>query len=320
MTKLEDSFVINNSPCPLVVIDFMVHAHVVNNYLDRVRNFVNPEHEDQVIKALYAVDINRAPEFLTPFNRRIVVIVDSKYKEGRFAGQYWRGKEVTKDERMEFVWEEYAESEGVKAESLSTGYKGTRGEKSEQLLKVIGIGLDYCRKYFPTFMEEGYEADDIAGAIYRRSRDFSGVCHERQIFLSTIDNDWTQLVDDDHKVYWANTRIPRPRERFQSRLRGNAEVLYHTLHKAGHEINHPSELAAKKVLAGDMGDNLPPGSPIEYFDLCEAHPRYSIEKTDWYDSLVEALDDPTPNWHPDHMKKANSALVQAGIEPIFNIG
>jgi hypothetical protein len=145
------------------------------------------------------------------------------------------------------------------------------------------------------------------------------VCRDRHIFLSTIDNDWTQLVDEEHHVYWANTRVPRPRERFQDRLRGNEQVLFHTLHKAGHEIEHPSQLAAKKVLAGDMGDNLPPGSPIEYFDLCEAHPKHCVEKLDWYDDFVEALNDPEPNWKPEHMKKANSALVQAGIEPIFNI-
>lgn len=319
MSRFEDTFVVKKDPCPLVVIDLLVHSHTVNNYLDRIRNFVKPEHEDNVIRALYAIDINRAPEFLPPFDRRIVVVVDSKYKKGRFAGQYWRGKEVTKDERMEFVWEEYAEAEGVKPEELSTGYKGTRGEKSDQLLNVIRIGLDYCGKYFPTFSEEGYEADDIAGAIYRRSRDYGGVCRDRHIFLSTVDNDWSQLVDEDHGVYWANTRIPRPRERFQDRLRGNEQVLYHTLHKAGHEIDHPSQLAAKKVLVGDSGDNLPPGSPIEYFDLCEAHPRYQLEKCDWYPDLVEALNDPSPNWQPDHMKKANSALVQAGIEPIFAI-
>ena len=317
--RFEDTFKVDTDPVPLVIIDMMVHAHVVNNYLDRVRNFVNPEHEDKVIKALYAVAINRAPEFLPPFNRRIVVVADKKYESGKYAGQYWRGKEVLRDERMSFVWENYAESEGVEVNNLPVGYKGTRGEKTGQLLNVIRIGFEYCRANFPTYCEEGFEADDIAGAVYRRSRDYSGLCWERQVFLSTIDNDWTQLVDEDHKVYWANTRIPRPRERFQDRLRSNEQVLFHTLHKAGFEINHPSELAEKKVLAGDMGDNLPPGSPIEYFDLCEAHPNHNIESQLWYDDFVEALDDPEPNWCPDHMKKANSALVRAGIEPIFNI-
>jgi hypothetical protein len=318
--KFEDTFVVKKDPTPLVVIDLMVHCHTVNNYLDRIRNFVKPEHEDNVIRALFAIDINRSPEFLPPFERRIVVVADQKYQSGKFAGHYWRGKEVHRDERMEFVWENYAETEGVQVEDLAKGYKGTRGEKSEQLLNVIRIGFDYCRSYFPTFSEEGFEADDIAGAVYRRSRDYGGVCRDRHIFLSTIDCDWHQLVDEDHGVFWANTRIPRPRERFQDRLRSNEQVIYHTLHKAGHEIGHPSELAAKKVVVGDSGDNLPPGSPIEYFDLCEAHPRYQIEKCDWYAELVEALDDPTPNWQPEHMRKANSALVQAGIEPIFNIG
>ncbi len=319
-TKFEDSFVVQKEPAPLVIIDLLVHAHVVNNYLDRIRNFVNPEHEDQVIKALYAIDINRAPEFLPPFERRIVVVADQKYKSGKYEGQYWRGKEVDKDERMEFIWEDYAETEKVEVKDLQVGYKGTRGTKSDQLINVIRIGFEYCRAHFPTFCEEGYEADDIAGAVYRRSRDFSGLCRDRQVFLSTIDCDWHQLVDNEHKVYWANTRIPRPRERFQDRLRGNDQVIFHTLHKAGHKIDHPSKLAEKKVIVGDFGDNLPPGSPIEYFDLCEENPKYSIEKLPWYEDFVDALNDPEPNWRQDHMKKATTALVKAGIEPIFNIG
>jgi len=319
--KFEDTFKVDTDPIPLVIIDLMVHCHVVNNYLDRIHNFVSPEHEDKVIKALYAIDINRAPEFLPPFNRRIVVVADKKYESGKYAGQYWRGKEVQRDERMEFVWQDFVEAEGAdKIDENHRGYKGTRGEKSEQLLKVIQIGFDYCRENFPLFYEEGFEADDLAGAVYRRSRDFSGLCRDRQIFLSTIDCDWHQLVDNDHKIYWANTRVPRPRERFQDRLRGNDQVIFHTLHKAGHEIDHPSKLAEKKVLVGDMGDNCPPGTPIEYFDLCEAHPRHNVESLVWYDEFVEALNDPEPNWRPDHMKKANSALVRAGIEPIFNIG
>ena len=321
MSKFEDTFKVDKNPTPLVVIDLMVHCHVVNGYLDRVRNFVPPEHEDKVIKALFAIDLNRAPEFLPPFERRIVVVADKKYESGKYAGHYWRGKEVDKDPIMDHVWENYAETEGAeKIAEHQRGYKGTRGEKPEQLLNVIRIGFEYCRAHFPTFCEEGFEADDIAGAVYRRSRDHSGLCRERQIFLSTIDCDWHQLVDDEHKIYWANTRVPRPRERFQSRLRDNAEVLFHTEHKAGHIISHPSELAAKKVIVGDGGDNLPPGSPIEYFDLCEAHPKYQIEKTAWYDEFVDVLNDPEPNWRPDHMKQANSALMKAGIEPIFYIG
>lgn len=319
MSKFEDTFIVRTDPSPLVVIDLLVACHGVNNYLEKIQNFVNPRHLDQVVKALFAIVINRAPEFLPAFERRIVVVADKKYESGKFAGHYWRGKEVARDERMEFVWESYAEGQGLDPSELKTGYKGTRGEKSDILMRVIQIGFDYCHKHFPIFYEEGYEADDFAGAIYRRSRDTSGICRDRHIFLSTIDCDWHQLVDEAHDIYWANTRVPRPKERFQDRLRSNEQVLFHTLHKAGHEIKHPSELAAKKVLVGDSGDNCPPGTPIEYFDLCEAHPRYRIEELPLYEDLVAALEDPTPNWRPEHMKQAASALISAGIEPIFNI-
>ena len=60
--------------------------------------------------------------------------------------------------------------------------------------------------------------------------------------------------------------------------------------KLGFDINHPIEIFAAKAEAGELGDNLPPGAPIEYIDLTETHPKYVLEKYDqWEDFKRQCL-------------------------------
>jgi hypothetical protein len=86
------------------------------------------------------------------------------------------------------------------------------------------------------------------------------------------------------------------------------------MHKLGHEISHPSELAAKKSLESDMGDNLPKGTPIELFDLCEAHPEYNIDKHPVWESLKECCNDPKANDRPDHLEQTLRQFAKCCIE------
>jgi hypothetical protein len=62
-----------------------------------------------------------------------------------------------------------------------------------------------------------------------------------------------------------------------------------------------------------MSDNLPPGSPLEYFDLCEPHPRYRIEKLKQYEKLVEECNNPAPNTRFDHTDISATALEKIGL-------
>lgn len=310
MALREQSFELEKDPAPLVVVDFMVYAWSIFNLIEEIQHLFSPELIKKVIKALWAVKINRGPDMLPHHDYRIVVVSDKRYEK---YGAYWRGVEINRDERMEIVWEEYCEGKGTDVSGVSTNYKGNRREKDDNFYQVVEIGWEYATTYFPCFKEEGFEADDWAGAIYRISKDSRGVCHDRQILLSTIDRDWSQLVDESHKVFWANTRYPGPKERIQERLAGEDQVLLHTEIKLGVEIEKPRFLAHAKQEQGDLGDNLPPGSPLEYFDLCEAHPKYRIEKLDQYGSFVENLDDPSPNIQPDHFEKAKSVLGKIGV-------
>jgi hypothetical protein len=216
------------------------------------------------------------------------------------------------------AWEDYAESKGKDVSELATNYKGTRKEKDASFWRIFDIGWEYVNQYYKVFHHEGYEADDAVGAIYRISRDNlgDGIARERQIFLSSIDRDWTQCVDDGLRIYFANTRKPFPNEKIQSRLVDNAGVIEHTKWKMGYDLDHPKNLADWKVEFGDLGDNLPPGSPKCLFDLIEPSPEYNIEKdAPWYDELVEYLNDPSPNDRPDHFESAYRAFVNICLEP-----
>jgi hypothetical protein len=318
-TKLEDIFELANEPAPLVVVDFHVYAHnILRWYTEKVTSLVSEEVAKKLLRAAWAAKIQRGPDMLPRHSYRYVIVADSRYHD---TGNYWRDKFMTDSLVVSQAWDNYAEAQGVARETLKTNYKGTRGAKTEDFWLVFNAGMDYCQQYYGVFSHEGYEADDFAGAVYRASRDRTDeVVHERQILLSTLDRDWTQLVCESHKVYFANTRVPFLSEKIQERLVGELGVREHTLHKMGFELDHPKNLADYKVLKGDEGDNLPPGAPKCLFDLCDANPDWNIEETyPDYDKLIETLNDPSANSRPDHFDSSLRAFATVGIEAPFKL-
>lgn len=262
-------------------------------------------------RAAWAALINRGPDFLPLQEYTIVVVSDEKYRDEEV---YWREKEIRNDERMEFAWEAYHESGKGNSKTDSKKYKGSRSPKPQEFLDLKNIGMDYCKSYFPFFSQEGFEADDWAGAIYRISRDTAGVCRDREILLATLDRDWSMLVDDEHKVRFANTRIPREKEHIQNRLAKEEDVLYHTEYRTGESISHPSQLAETKHIHGDLGDNLPPGSPVEYFDLCKPHWKHNIEGLgSKYNDLLRAVNSEQANTRREHFLKSVEMFRKSGI-------
>jgi hypothetical protein len=302
--KLETYFKLDNNPTPLVVVDFHVYLwDVLRWFEEKIEGSFNTGVEDKLIKGAWALKVNRGPDMLPRHTYRIVVVADSRFRD---TGNYWRDRYMTESAVVQEAWQSYAEKEGKELSEIPTNYKGTRGEKTGNFWRVFDIGWKYCNEYFPVFSQEGFEADDIAGAIYRVSRDGGpdSVARKRQIFLSTLDRDWSQLVDEDHRVYFANTRHCWPNEKIQERLVGNQGVIEHTLHKMGYNLDHPKNLADWKVKHGDMGDNLPPGSPKCLFDLCQPHTEYVIEKAaPWYEDLVKCLEVNKPNTRDDHFEQ-----------------
>jgi len=309
----EETFKLDNSPAPLVINDFMVTCWNIFNFVKDLEHLYTPELIEKVTKAIWAIKLNRGPDMLPIHDYRVVVVSDKRFVD---RGTYWRGVEVLKDERIEACWEEYCEKRNIQVDDIPTGYKGNRRDKDDNFYQVHEIGWEYATKYFPCFKQEGYEADDWAGALYREVRDRGNeTLRERQKLLYTIDRDWSGLVDESKNIWWANTRYPGPRERIQERLAGEDQVLLHTKMKMGYDINHPIEIFAAKAEAGELGDNLPPGAPIEYIDLTETHPKYVLEKCDQWPDFVKEVSNPESNIHMDHYAQSIEALKKIGISP-----
>ena len=310
----EETFKLDKDPAPLVIVDFMVQCWMVYNFIQDLRHLYSPELLDKVTKAIWAIRLNRGPDMLPRHDYRIVVVSDKRFVD---KGVYWRGVEVLKDERIEACWEEYCESKGIDITETPTGYKGNRRDKDDGFYECHEIGWEYATKYFECFKQEGYEADDWAGALYREVRDGTNqTLGERQKLLYTIDRDWSGLVDESRNIWWANTRYPGPRERIQERLAGEDQVILHTQMKLGFDISHPIEIFAAKAEAGELGDNLPPGAPIEYIDLTETHPKYNLEKCDQWPDFKKAVSNPDSNIQKDHFEQSMAVLRKVGIKPL----
>jgi len=312
--KFEQTIVLERNPVPLVLWDFNVTVYHVINWYSKISGSFNKEVEGKLIRGAFALHINRGPDMLPRHTYRMLFVADKRFAD---SDNYWRNNIMQTCPIVKQAWIDHAEREGVDYDTLKKDYKGTRGEKSEEFWFVYGICRDYATTYFPFFEATGYEADDFAGAVYRLSRDSDedSLVHRRQIFLATLDRDWSQLVDEAHKIYFANTRYPFPNEKIQARLVGNEGVIEHTAYRMGYDITHPSQLAAKKVLASDKGDNLPSGTPIELFDLCNPHSIYNIDKLPVFEELRECCNGPEANDRPDHFKQALTQFVKICLEP-----
>ena len=311
--KLEQTIVLERNPVPLVVWDFNVAVFHVLNWYTKISGSFKKEVEAKLVKGAFALHINRGPDMLPRHTYRMLFVADKRFADSQ---NYWRNNVMQTCPIVKQAWIDHAEREGVDYDSLKKDYKGTRGEKSEEFWFCYNICRDYATTYFPFFEADGYEADCLAGAVYRLSRDSNeeSIVRKRQIFLSSLDRDWTQLVDEAHKVYFANTRYPFPNEKIQERLVGNQGVIEHTAHKLGYDLTHPSELPKFKVLASDMGDNLPKGTPIELFDLCEPHPVYNIDKEPVWVGLAECCNDPRANDRPDHFEQTLRQFAKICLE------
>ena len=311
--NLEKTIVLENNPVPLVVWDFNVAVFHVINWYAKISGSFKTEVEEKLVRGAFALHINRGPDMLPRHTYRMLFVADKRFEETQ---NYWRNNVMQTCPVVKQAWLDHAEREKIDIKEVNTEYKGTRGEKTEEFHFVYNICRSYAKEYFPFYEVEGYEADDLAGAVYRLSRDSSEetIVRQRQIFLATLDRDWSQCVDEAHKIYFANTRYPFPNEKIQERLVGNEGVIEHTLHRMGFDITHPSQLSKFKVLHSDMGDNLPKGTPIELFDLTEAHPDYNIDKQTVFKELEECCNDPKANDRPDHFDQTLRQFAKICVE------
>ena len=206
---------------------------------------------------------------------------------------------------------------GLTLETLPQGYNRNRRDKDDNFYQLSHeIGWEYATKVLPVVLNKRVMKLTIGPVRFTVRSEMvpTTVLRSRQKLLYTIDRDWSGLVDESKNIWWANTRYPGPRERIQERLAGEDQVILHTQMKLGFDINHPIEIFAAKAEAGELGDNLPPGAPIEYIDLTETHPKYILEKCDQWDDFKTAVKDPESNIRWDHYEQALEALKKIGIK------
>jgi len=201
-------------------------------------------------------------------------------------------------------------------------YKGNRKEKPSVWEEIYKEAINYithpqCPYHYLRL--PSYEADDIASAIVRMSKEFN-----RDVFLYTIDSDWHGLVDFDlPEPEYANKYISENQEKrkvvwfnmahWQPRIRGNQQVIEHTLKRMKREISTPAQIWDVKVELGDKSDNLIAGSPLEVISLLELPSEYDLVNNKFSYHLEQLLADNTDHSNLCHLKTAEKWFQHNGF-------
>ena len=246
-------------------------------------------------RASWALKLMRGPDMLPRAEYRVIVVDDSKmqvqHTDAETGGTYDKA----------CYWRTVVETE----------YKGTRGTTKDSCYgSIVAIGHAIVEELgLPMYSEPLYEADDWAGVIHRMklNAEPGSVLANRELYYSTVDSDWLQLVDDATRQLWANTG-PWP-----SRLKNEAETRAYVLKRMGKSISHPREIAKVKQDTGDSADNLAIGSHISLFDLINPHPEYDLEKLPSAAGLLADLCSPAPNTRSEVLRKSAAWLNSKGL-------
>jgi len=142
-------------------------------------------------------------------------------------------------------------------------YKTGRKPKSELLLQVRDLLLnEWFQLGLPSLMEDGFEADDWAGALVRYTQP------EDKIAMVSVDSDWAQLVSD--RVMWLDVYPPSGRtgESQKKSVLGVDQVLERFNNQAKHIktrlLTHPYDLVDHKHEFGDWAsDKIPAGRTVD---------------------------------------------------------
>lgn len=206
-------------------------------------------------------------------------------------------------------------------------YKGGRSVKPPLLHSIRDVGLQYILspKKDITYLEfEGYEADDIAGAIVKAKRSaqlalqWNSYDNEereqvkrianRPVILVTVDKDWMQLVGDG--VLWVDTGGYRPPVAYE------AEAVEWAYKRHSWLIEHPYEIVELKVAEGDKSDNLPAGADIGLIDLSNPPKDFCLyeQHKEVFDSL---LINQANSYNETDFNKALNYLISLGVDVVL---
>lgn len=185
-------------------------------------------------------------------------------------------------------------------------YKGNRSCTSKTDARPAGYNeLDAALKRYIAdnnidyFGRAGLECDDFAGLAYRAKKylDKSFI-----LMLCSFDGDWMQLISDQHQVFIYNTGTYKKR----SNLMDEAEFRLWSAQKRL-PLMTPKHLISHKILFGDKGDNLLPGSPREVIDLTIAH--HSLFTDNDFSLMKLALQ--APKFKPNKQQAIEAEILLA---------
>lgn len=219
---------------PIILCDVSVHIYdLYGEWMQLVKVQPQIENNPRYIKAwARAAVIKRFNHPITcfAFNPDAVLIFagDKKNKTG-----YWRT-------------EQYSE------------YKGERGEKPDVWKYIERTVTEYLKLRENETIQnkavarlwalEPFEADDVMAECVRILKQHN---LKTKTYISTIDTDLLQLVDDNVTFAWSGPWEPR--------IKGIPETIEYVEKKFGVKISHPRDFIHVKATMGDDSDNLPPG-------------------------------------------------------------
>lgn len=148
-------------------------------------------------------------------------------------------------------------------------YKFGRREKDASFYQVVEFGMNLVESLgIKVFSLEGLEFDDTAAIFSRCQREATNKLAE--VVLYTIDSDLLQLVDDSSNIKFYTPRQPSKREKIQTQLRREVDVIEYADHHFKVSITSPKEIAKLKTNKGESADNIPP-SDDKYLNLIDLY-------------------------------------------------
>lgn len=265
---LEDVYQHPHDLPPIVAIDLRVQIFLILSRLGKSNSYNN---KDDIL-AYWSKIVNNPLPWLPdhPKGYRVCLLDDMKDTNGN----YWRN-------------------------AYHAAYKKGRAEKSESYNLAHDVITEYLEQEYcpiPVFKEYGFEADDFAGCLFRNKLPSLS----RTMFLSTVDTDWLQLVDDERDIVWANCRTHAPR------LRTEYEV-HNYFASSGYVVYFPEEVIENKYQYGDKTDNYGAGTDKAIIDLRD--PPMKPDPT----PVIKFLEGTESNICEEHVKRANFWLASRGI-------
>lgn len=154
-----------------------------------------------------------------------------------------------RDFEPEFIAVAFDHPKPTKRHEQYKQYKAHREKMPDDLIPQIEIIKKVVATLnFPTFEQEGWEADDLIGTLAAQAQDqleSEDISEDLLIVIVTGDKDTFQLVNDKVHVWLpARTKSQQPREYDEAGVKAKIKV-------------RPDQVVDLKALMGDASDNIP---------------------------------------------------------------